>query len=57
MSWPLFFTINSIECVPLGRGRGRGESRGACVRQKCFPLLGVNIGLAVVAYRHGCVCV
>lgn len=21
-----------------------------------FPLLGVNIGLAVVAYRHGCVC-
>lgn len=68
MSWPLFFTINSTECVRRGQGqRGNPEApvsarnvymwsrRG---EENCrFPLLGVNIGLAVVAYRHGCVLV
>lgn len=67
MSWPLFFTINSIECVRRVQGQGRPEAPVSARNvymwsrlgeENCrFPLLGVNIGLAVVAYRHGCVCV
>lgn len=42
MSWPLFFTINSIECVR--RGQRQGESRGACVRQKCLHVVEARRG-------------
>lgn len=30
MSWPLFFTINSIECVRGVYGQGQGGQRRLC---------------------------